>query len=36
LTPIAFEQGYVAAPKPAMVQRLCARRGHIGRARIAA
>ncbi|HZD20360.1 MAG TPA: class I SAM-dependent methyltransferase, partial [Burkholderiales bacterium] len=36
LTPIAFEQGYVAAPKPAMIQRLCARRGHSGRARIAA
>jgi SAM-dependent methyltransferase len=35
LTPIAFEQGYVEAPKPAMIQRLCARRGHIGRARIA-
>jgi SAM-dependent methyltransferase len=36
LTPIAFEQGYVATPKPAMIQRLCARRGHSGRARIAA
>jgi SAM-dependent methyltransferase len=36
LTPIAFEQGYVARPKPAMIQRLCARRGHIGSARIAA
>ena len=36
LTPIAFEQGYVEAPKPAMIQRLCARRGHTGSARIAA
>ena len=36
LTPIAFEQGYADAPKPAMIQRLCARRGHIGSARIAA
>jgi|ERR1051325_6774255 SAM-dependent methyltransferase len=35
LTPIAFEQGYVERPKPAMIQRLCARRGHIGSARIA-
>jgi SAM-dependent methyltransferase len=35
LEPIAFEQGYVERPKPAMIQRLCARRGHIGRARIA-
>jgi SAM-dependent methyltransferase len=35
LTPIAFEQGYVETPKPAMVQRLCARRGHVGSARIA-
>jgi SAM-dependent methyltransferase len=35
LTPIAFEQGYVEAPKPAMIQRLCARRGQIGSARIA-
>ena len=35
LTPIAFEQGYVETPKPAVIQRLCARRGHIGRARIA-
>jgi SAM-dependent methyltransferase len=35
LTPIAFEQGYVERPKPALVQRLCARRGHIGSARIA-
>jgi SAM-dependent methyltransferase len=35
LTPIAFEQGYVERPKPAMIQRLCARRGHIGRDRIA-
>jgi SAM-dependent methyltransferase len=36
LMPIAFEQGYVERPKPAMVQRLCARKGHIGSARIAA
>jgi SAM-dependent methyltransferase len=36
LTPIAFEQGYVERPKPAMIQRLCARRGHIGKVRIAA
>ena len=35
LTPIAFEQGYVERPKPAMIQRLCARRGAIGSARIA-
>ena len=35
LAPIAFEQGYVERPKPAMIQRLCARRGHIGRDRIA-
>jgi SAM-dependent methyltransferase len=35
LTPIAFEQGYVESPKPALIQRLCARRGHIGSARIA-
>jgi SAM-dependent methyltransferase len=36
LTAIAFEQGYVERPKPAMMQRLCARRGHIGTVRIAA
>jgi SAM-dependent methyltransferase len=36
LTPIAFEQGYVERPKPAMIQRLCARNGHIGSARIPA
>ena len=36
LTPIAFEQGYVARPKPAMIQRLCALRGNIGSVRIAA
>ncbi len=36
LTPIAFEQGYVEAPKPAMIQRLCACRGQVGSARIAA
>jgi SAM-dependent methyltransferase len=35
LTPIAFEQGYLAGPKPAMIQRLCARRGHIGTVKIA-
>jgi SAM-dependent methyltransferase len=36
LTVVAFEQGYVESPKPAMVQRLCARRGDIGQVRIAA
>jgi SAM-dependent methyltransferase len=36
LTPIAFEQGYVERPKPALIQRLCARKGRIGSARIAA
>jgi SAM-dependent methyltransferase len=35
LTPIAFEQGSVETPKPAMIQRLCARRGDIGQVRIA-
>jgi SAM-dependent methyltransferase len=35
LTPIAFEQGYVEDPKPAMVQRLCARLGDSGGIRIA-
>lgn len=35
LTPIAFEQGYVETPKPALIQRLCARRGGIQSARIA-
>jgi SAM-dependent methyltransferase len=35
LTPIAFEQGYAQTPKPAMIQRLCACRGHIGEVRIA-
>jgi SAM-dependent methyltransferase len=35
LAPIAFEQGYVETPKPAMVQRLCARLGDIQRVRIA-
>ena len=35
LTPIAFEQGYAETPKPAMIQRLCALRGHIGEVRIA-
>jgi SAM-dependent methyltransferase len=36
LTPVAFEQGYVEAPRPAMIQRLCARRGQVGSAKIAA
>jgi SAM-dependent methyltransferase len=36
LTPIAFEQGYVERPKPAVIQRLCARLGDIERVRIAA
>jgi SAM-dependent methyltransferase len=35
LTPIAFEQGYVEKPKPAMIQRLCARLGDSGGIRIA-
>jgi SAM-dependent methyltransferase len=35
LTPIAFEQGTVERPKPAVVQRLCAVRGNGERARIA-
>lgn len=35
LTPIAFEQGCVERPKPAMIQRLCAKRGHIGQVKIA-
>ena len=35
LSPIAFEQGFVETPKPAVIQRLCARRGHIGSVRIA-
>jgi len=35
LTPIAFEQGCVEGPKPAMIQRLCARRGRIGQVKIA-
>src|SRR3954469_22641445 len=35
LTAIAFEQGYVERPKPAMIQRLCARRGRIGQVKIA-
>ncbi len=35
LTPIAFEQGCVERPKPAMIQRLCARRGPMGTVRIA-
>ena len=36
LLPIGFEQGWVERPKPAMIQRLCARRGDIGTVRIAA
>jgi SAM-dependent methyltransferase len=35
LEPIAFEQGQVERPKPAMLQRLCARRGHLGTVKIA-
>jgi SAM-dependent methyltransferase len=35
LVPIAFEQGYVETPKPAMIQRLCARRGGSDGVRIA-
>jgi len=35
LTPISFEQGYVERPKPALIQRLCARRGQVLSARIA-
>ena len=34
LTPIGFEQGYVETPKPAMIQRLCARLGDVGGAKI--
>lgn len=34
LTPIAFEQGRVEQPKPAMVQRLCACRGPLAEVRI--
>lgn len=34
LTPVAFEQGYVERPKPAMIQRLCARQGEVGGVRI--
>jgi SAM-dependent methyltransferase len=36
LTPVAFEQGRVERPKPAMVQRLCARKGTLGEVRITA
>ncbi len=36
LQPIAFEQGRVERPKPAMIQRLCATRGDRGTVRIAA
>ena len=35
LAPIAFEQGTVARPKPAAIQRLCARRGGVDRVKIA-
>jgi SAM-dependent methyltransferase len=35
LAPIAFEQGYVERPKAAMIQRLCARRSHVGQVKIA-
>ena len=35
LDAIAFEQGYVERPKPAMIQRLCAARGRTGTVRIA-
>ena len=35
LQPIAFEQGLVERPKPAMIQRLCATRGRTGTVRIA-
>lgn len=35
LTPLAFEQGYVETPKPAMIQRLCAQLGGIQGVRIA-
>lgn len=35
LTPVAFEQGYVERPRPALVQRLCARKGPLGEVRIA-
>ncbi|MGQ0546054.1 MAG: class I SAM-dependent methyltransferase [Betaproteobacteria bacterium] len=34
LTPLAFEQGVVGRPKPAAIQRLCARRGVIDGVRI--
>lgn len=35
LTPIAFEQGFVERPKPALIQRLCARNGELTSARAA-
>lgn len=35
LSPVAFEQGYVETPKPAMIQRLCARLGDSQGVRIA-
>ena len=34
LTPVAFQQGYVERPKPAMVQRLCAVKGPLREVRI--
>jgi SAM-dependent methyltransferase len=34
LQAIAFEQGHVERPKPAMIQRLCARKGEVGGVRI--
>jgi SAM-dependent methyltransferase len=35
LTPISFEQGRVERPKPAVIQRLCALRGHFEPVKIA-
>lgn len=35
LNPIAFEQGHVERPRPAVIQRLCARRGEVSGVRIA-
>jgi SAM-dependent methyltransferase len=36
LTVVAFEQGTVERPKPAVIQRICVIRGEAGRVRIAA
>jgi SAM-dependent methyltransferase len=36
LTVVAFEQGMVERPKPAVIQRICVIRGEAGRVRIAA